>query len=284
MTEAVQSPTFWDRVPVIIRSVVVGIVIGLSAANVWPLLLFKFGMPLAAVAEALFLTAFLWWAGGGGPPTRLKSVRAESYRLGTLSAAQWIWGLVAAVFFAVTVHSAIVVLFRLVPFPAAAFHAGYDLSFIPTTAMRWLAVVVSAASAGICEEVGFRGYMQRPIENRHGAIVAILISSLFFMLLHLNKDWSTIGMVPIVFGAGLLLGTLARASGTLVFCMIGHTIMDVGLFAYWWTQMAGTFSQLPISQTGMDQTFYVECGVFGVALLITLAAIRALRRLRDSDD
>jgi membrane protease YdiL (CAAX protease family) len=49
---------------------------------------------------------------------------------------------------------------------------------------RWLAVVVSAASAGICEETGFRGYMQRPIEQRHGAPVAILISSFFFMALH----------------------------------------------------------------------------------------------------
>jgi membrane protease YdiL (CAAX protease family) len=66
--------------------------------------------------------------------------------------------------------------------------------------------VVSATSAGICEETGFRGYVQRPIEQRHGAPVAILISSLFFMALHLNKAWATPGMVPIVFGAGVLLG------------------------------------------------------------------------------
>ncbi len=100
------------------------------------------------------------------------------------------------------------------------------------------------------------------------------------MLLHLNKDWALIGMVPIVFGAGVLLGTLARASGTLLFCMLGHWIMDIGLFAYWWTQIAGTFSQRPISQTGTDQAFLIECGVFALVLVILLVATARLRRLR----
>ena len=104
---------------------------------------------------------------------------------------------VAAVSFAVTVHAAMVVLFRLVPFPAADFRAGYELPGVHGTAMRWLVVVISAASAGICEETGFRGYMQQPIEKRHGAFVAILVSSLFFMLLHLNKGWALMGMVPV---------------------------------------------------------------------------------------
>jgi membrane protease YdiL (CAAX protease family) len=62
--------------------------------------------------------------------------------------------------------------------------------------LGWLAVVVSATSAGICEETGFRGYMQVPIERRHGAPVAILISSLFFLTLHLTKAWATPYMVP----------------------------------------------------------------------------------------
>jgi membrane protease YdiL (CAAX protease family) len=72
--------------------------------------------------------------------------------------------------------------------------------------------VVSATSAGICEETGFRGYMQRPIEQEHGPRIAIFISSLFFCVLHLTKAWAVIGMIPIVFGAGLLLGLPAWSS------------------------------------------------------------------------
>jgi membrane protease YdiL (CAAX protease family) len=148
--------------------------------------------------------------------------------------------------------------------------------------MQWLACVVSALSAGVCEETGFRGYMQRPIENRHGPVVAILVSSLLFMLIHLTKSWALIGMVPIVFGAGLLLGTLARASGTLLFVMLGHWIMDIGLFAYWWSQIAGTFRQRPIFETGMDLAFGIACAAFATALIATLASAARLNTLRNA--
>jgi membrane protease YdiL (CAAX protease family) len=134
----------------------------------------------------------------------------------------------------------------------------------------------------VCEETGFRGYMQRPIENRHGPVAAILISSLFFVLLHLTKDWALIGMVPIVLLAGILLGALAWASGTLIFCMLGHWIMDIGLFAYWWTQIAGRFAQRPISEVGVDRVFFLECAVFALTLILVLWATSQLRKLNPS--
>jgi membrane protease YdiL (CAAX protease family) len=171
------------------------------------------------------------------------------------------------------------VLFRLVPFPAELFRRGYDLSFIPSLPLKWLAVVVAAASAGICEETGFRGYMQRPIELRHGPRIAIFISSLFFCILHLTKAWSIVGMVPIVFGAGFLLGLLAWSSRSLIPAMFGHVVMDIGLFAYWWTGIAGTFSARPISETGVDRSFLLACAVFVISLLVVLAAISRLRRI-----
>jgi hypothetical protein len=89
-------------------------------------------------------------------------------------------------------------------------------------------------------------------------------------------------MVPIVFGAGLLLGTLAWASGSLVPGIVGHTVMDVGLFAYWWSQIAGTFSQRPIAETGLDGTLFVESTVLAGALAMTLAAIGRLGKISAS--
>jgi membrane protease YdiL (CAAX protease family) len=279
MTDQPPPPSIWSRLPVTPRAVVCGLVIGLAAANVWPLLLIALGALPAALAEVLFLAVYVWWAGGGGPPRRTRLARATAFRTGRLGAAQWTWGLIAAVAFAVTVHAALVVLFRLVPFPAEAFHQGYDLSFIPDAPLRWLAVIVSAASAGICEETGFRGYMQQPIERRHGPIIAIAVSTVLFTLMHLNKSWSTAPMVPIVAGAGLLLGLMAWASGSLIPGMIGHTLMDVGLFAFWWTGVAGQFSARPVGQTGVDMGFLLACAALLVALLITLTAIGRLRRL-----
>jgi membrane protease YdiL (CAAX protease family) len=242
--------------------------------------LLNLGAPVASIAEAMFLGLYIWWAAGGGPPRASQTSRATAFRRGTLSAGQWLWGMVGALCFALAIHASIVLLFRFVPFPVAEFRRGYDFSFIPTVPLRWLAVVISAASAGICEETGFRGYMQRPMELSHGAPVAILNSSLFFTLLHLTKGWALAGMIPIIFGAGILLGSLALSSGSLIPCMIGHTIMDVGLFGYWWTGIAGEFTLRPIGETGVDQAFVIACVAACAMLTVTLLAIWRLSSLR----
>jgi membrane protease YdiL (CAAX protease family) len=272
-------PSRWARLPVSLRAVITGLLIALVPANVWVLLLLSLAAPLAATIEVVFLGLYVWWASGGGPPQRTRAARGVAFRSGALSPAQWSWGLVAALSFAATIHAAIVLLFRFVPFPIEAFRQGYDFSFIPSLPWRWIAVVVSATSAGICEETGFRGYLQRPIEQRHGAPTAILASSFFFMVLHLTKAWAIVGIVPIVFGAGVLLGLLAWSSGSLIPGMIGHVVMDIGLFAYWWTGIAGDFTARPITETGLDPPFLITCAVLATTLLIVLLAVWQLRRI-----
>lgn len=278
MTTPGYAPTVRTKLPTLLKAIIAGLLIALVAANVWPVLLLHLGVPGAALSETLFLGLYLWWARGGGPPHTTQEARAMAFRRGTLSPTQWFWGLIAALFFATTIHASIVLMFRVVSFPVAAFRHGYDFSFIPSLGLKWLAVVVSATSAGICEETGFRGYMQRPIEQRHGATIAILISSLFFMMVHLTKAWATAGMVPIVLGAGVLLGLLAWSSGSLIPGMIGHVVMDIGLFAYWWTGIAGDFTERPVTETGVDRLFLVACAVFATSLLIVLVAIWKLHR------
>ncbi|PYX03767.1 MAG: hypothetical protein DMG86_02425 [Acidobacteria bacterium] len=268
----------WARLPTALRAIISGLLMALIPANVWPLLLLNLGVPLAAVVEVAFLALYVWWASGGGPPRRTQAARATAFRRGIPTPTQWSWGLIAALFFAISIHASIVLLFRIVPYPMATFRQGYDFSFIPSLPLKWIAVVVSATSAGICEETGFRGYMQRPLELRHGAPVAVLISSLFFTAVHLTKGWAMAGMVPIVFGAGVLLGLLAWSSGSLIFGMIGHVMMDIGLFAYWWTGVAGNFTAKPISETGVDQPFLIACAVLATSLLIVLLSILKLRR------
>ena len=277
---ALETPLgFWARLPVAPRAIVSGLLIGLGAANVWPILLIKLGMPLAAVAEAAFLAVYVWWARGNGWPRATAAARSLAFRTGPLSRAQWMWGLVAALSIAASVHASLVVLFRIVPFPVAEFHRDYAFP-VASLAFKWVAIVVSAASAGICEETGFRGYMQKPIEGRHGAFVAILVSSFFFGLLHLQRSWDIGGMIPLVFFAGALYGLLAWASNSLIPGMIGHTVMDIGLFSYWWTGVAGTFSARTIAETGVDQPFVIACVVLGLLLLTALTAIVRLRGLR----
>jgi len=284
MTTPRGAPSLWTRVPITLRAIIAGFLIAAVAANVWLLLLLNLGVQLAAVIEAIFLALFLWWAHGAGPPRAAQAARARAFRRVSLTSSQWLWSLIAALFFAATVHASIVLLFRFMSFPAAAFRHGYDLSFIPSQPWKWVAIVVSAASAGICEETGFRGFMQQPIEQRRGASVAVLISSLFFLALHLTKSWALLGMVPIILGAGVLLGLLAWSAGSLIPCILGHFVMDVGLFAYWWTGIAGTFTARPISETGVDRPFLIACGVFATSLVVVLVAISRLRESASTDD
>lgn len=271
------STSFWSKLPVSLRAILSGLLIALVAANVWPILLLNLSVPMAAFIEMIFLCFYLWWTSGGGPPRTTRDSRQNAFRYGPLSRERWFWGIIGAIFFAVAVHASIVLLFRCVQFPVAAFRRGYDLSFISTLPLKWLAVIVSAISAGVCEETGFRGYMQRPIEEHHGAVIAILISTIFFTLVHLNKAWSLAGMVPIVFGAGLLLGLLAWSSQSLIPSTIGHAVMDIGLFAYWWTGIAGEFTGRPLRETAVDSSFVIACATAFVSVLVTLFAISRLR-------
>jgi hypothetical protein len=99
------------------------------------------------------------------------------------------------------------------------------------------------------------------------------------MAVHLTKAWATLGMIPIVFGAGLLLGLLAWSARSLLPAIVGHIVMDIGLFAYWWTGVAGEFSARTISQTGMDRPFFIAFFTFAVSLGIVVFAIFKLRRM-----
>jgi membrane protease YdiL (CAAX protease family) len=276
------APGRWAKLRVTLRTIVSGLFLAIVSLNVWPVLLIILPLPLAASAEAAFLVSFVFWAGGGGPPHSTKSDRAASFRSGKLPVRRWVWGLCAALFFAVAVHASIVLLFRFVPFPVATFRNGYDLSFIHSQFLKWTAILISAVSAGICEEIGFRGYMQQPIEKRNGVVPAVLISSLFFMAVHLTKAWAILGMIPILFGAGLLLGLLAWSARSLLPGIIGHIIMDIGLFAYWWTGLAGEFSARTISQTGIDRPLFLAVFTFVISLGIVMFAIFKLQRMHPS--
>jgi hypothetical protein len=55
--------------------------------------------------------------------------------------------------------------------------------------------------------------------------------------------------------------------------------MDIGLFAYWWTGVAGTFTARPIGETGLDAAFLIAVGVFALALAVCLTSIWRLRRI-----
>src|SRR5258708_36029693 len=93
MHVSAQSQSIGQRVRIVIRAVIVGLLVGMIAANIWPLLLLSLGMPVPASAEIVFLALYVWWVPAGGPPSSLRAVRVETLRLLALSAAPSTWGI-----------------------------------------------------------------------------------------------------------------------------------------------------------------------------------------------
>ena len=60
--------------------------------------------------------------------------------------------------------------------------------------------------------------------------------------------------------------------------------MDVGLFAYWWTGIASDFTARPVTETGVDQPFFIACCVFATSLVVVLLAIWRLHEAASTDD
>lgn len=84
-----------------------------------------------------------------------------------------------------------------------------------------LAITSTVILAPIAEELMFRGYLLDSIKKMHGDWVAVIISSLFFGLIHL--DPYTIGMATI---GGLIYGFIRIRTGSLWPSIIGHMMWN----------------------------------------------------------
>jgi len=179
-------------------------------------------------------------------------------------------------------QSGMVLTFRIIEFPTESFTAGYDLESMPLL-LAWLMVIVSSLVAGICEETGYRGTMQVPLEERYHPGVAITIVSSMFLVIHLQQAWAP----PVLFhlfALSVLLGIIAYASGSLIPGMIAHAGLDTFNFSYWWTDVAGTFDRRPLTETGIDAHFVVWILILVASVVLfywaarkTLAARRQLQ-------
>ena len=64
------------------------------------------------------------------------------------------------------------------------------------------------------------------------------------------------------------MGVLAYVSGSLIPSMIGHIVMDIFNFSYWWSDVAGKFDRLPIMETGIDSHFILWTLILVVSIFM----------------
>jgi hypothetical protein len=141
----------------------------------------------------------------------------------------------------------------------------------------WVVLTAGSIIAGICEETGFRGYMQAPLEKKYGPFTAILITSVMFTLVHISHSWA-LPILPHIFFASILLGILAWKTNSIIPGIIGHSILDIFDYSIWWSDITGGFREQTIFRTGVDLSFVIWCLVFILALFVFFRIMILLKR------
>jgi membrane protease YdiL (CAAX protease family) len=177
-------------------------------------------LPWAALVTVAYLGILLAWLNGWGPPRRSADRRRQSLRLWPRGAPD-ADGIPAGAVMVLLglVYALWIVISRMSPIP--------DLSGYSTTSYRWSMFIMGGVTAGVVEEVAFRGYMQTGIE-RHDRKNAIWLTSLVFVASHITQGiGAVVVMGPGLFIASMLYGTLARRTGTILPGMAIHVLGDL---------------------------------------------------------
>jgi len=101
--------------------------------------------------------------------------------------------------------------------------------FVPLLAnSTWSDITLIAISAGVGEEMLFRGVFQSALIGSTGTISGLILASLLFGLLHpISLLYATVGSLM-----GMYLGWLFLVSNNLLTAMMAHAVYDFLLMAY----------------------------------------------------
>ena len=235
----------WRWLPVLVRAPIVAFVvlnIG-TTAGVLPLLgntRFLPGVPWSLPATLLVMAAFWYYFTGGGYPAATRAARQEATRLKSIPWPIWRAVVLPLLLSLVTVTSLRLALPSILPVEAPKI--AIDLSSYPVATVIGLLVSL-ALSAGIAEEVAFRGYLQQPLEEAYGLVPALLLTGFAFWLAHADK--ATLTHLPFHLVASIVLGLSAYLTRSLLPAIIGHAAGDALLLpAYVFHRPAFVWSTL----------------------------------------
>jgi len=270
---------FWMKVPLILRSVLSGFGVSTLGVGIWVLLFTYVPAPWSVVPMGVVLILYWMYFSGKWNPSNTQVFRCFCMRQINLKRPVWIWGLVAAFFLILFINSGWIFTFRIVEFQPEIFKTARFLNDYPEW-IAWSVILMASLVAGICEEIGFRGYMQTPLVQKYGPVAGISITSLMFGVVHLHQAWASFGGVFVI---SFMIGYLAYSTNSLFPGIIAHVTFDIINYSYWWSDVAGTFKRKPISMTGVDNHFIITVMVVLLSTILFIVAIRKLLKLKMKD-
>jgi membrane protease YdiL (CAAX protease family) len=98
-------------------------------------------------------------------------------------------------------------------------------SLLPQSMLEILVWIATSITAGVCEEMAFRGYLQRQLHALTGSVLAaVLGQGVVFGLLHLYQGWKNVIVVSVL---GVMFGALAAWRRNLRANILVHAWGDV---------------------------------------------------------
>ena len=267
----------WQGLPIAVRAVLTGLLILVAGNVVWSFLVsanlqFFPSFPWAVPVMSVYLWVFWQYLRGSGWPRRTSKTRRTNLRISILPVRVWLWSLLAGGATFASLMTLLLLYKRVVNIPENQF-AG--LSQYPVFFVVAL-ILMSAAVAGVVEESAFRGYMQLPIEHRHGLAVATAVVAIMFSLAHLSHGMAyAMLLVPLYLLGSAIYSILAYLTGSIMPGIILHTSTDVILGIL--TLREATSSTKPLipgKETGFALgTFAVVFAALGIWCFRRLAKI-----------
>lgn len=178
-------------------------IFGLKLINFW------LGMSLAALGLTL-LSVF--WA---GLPIKRREINLKNTAVGLASAAL-LYGI-----FALGRHVSLAIL----PFASEQIGSIYTIEH---QADRLIIALVLLFLTSPCEEIFWRGFLQRWSVKRFGSVRGLLLASLCYAAVHLTSG--NFMLMGAALTAGLFWGSMYQRTGSLYTCIVSHAVWTVGIF------------------------------------------------------
>ena len=183
-------------------------------------------VPWAIPVGLTYLGLTVAYLSGHGWPTTTTAFRQRDFRFRRMSGVQWRWSLLTGVLAVTCLWLLYAALGNLGGAPTspgreAALPAGVLFIFL----------LVSAAVTAIGEEGGLRGFAQARLERRFGPRVAIVASTLAFVLIHATHGLPMlVRMAPFYVAVGVVYGLLAYLTQSILPAVALHFVGDTVTF------------------------------------------------------
>ncbi len=269
----------WNKVPAIIRGIVVGLLI--QFIGVMPLFFLisknieiQPTIPWALVIGLIYIWLFWGFVSGKGKPFPSSPLRQRLSRSNIMKQNVKKWAYFSGIPFSITLIAFSFLGYLLSEIPLNQIQLLTALKSIPILTSVSL-IFIAALVTGIVEETALRGYMQKIIEEKHAPLIAILVVAIVYTIMH----FLPLPVWPLFILGSIGWGYLAYFSNSIIPGIIFHSIIDFVGFL-WGMQNVEKLKEMfeyNIFVDGVNNQFIL---IALVALTFAIITIFSFKRLK----